>query len=265
MRRLLALVTVILMCVMTSCADVGEGEVKGGSLIQVKQLEFDAQYVRADYHDDTNYPVITAIRSQSELNEYFENNATDGNGKYDGEFFENKALVAVLLSEGSGSTRHKVNGVTKSEDGLAIEIECIVPEVGTCDMAAWHVFVEVDKSTLPTDTSDITVKHIGAPSISSDTSESKNPQATLTNENIILSNEDSVAAENILGGLNYDPKAMCNCLPEFKVAFEGSEVYGVHLTQGYARCDKGQAALTDEQTEQLTEIIERAVNYKIIK
>ena len=68
----------------------------------------------------------------------------------------------------------------------------------------------------------------------------------------------SVTLTDILLNLDYNPHKVCNCLPEYTVDTEFQTGYGVNLTEGYARCDKGQADLTQEQVTQLREIIEWA-------
>lgn len=128
-----------------------------------KTLDFEAQYIRTDgYHEELRYPSVKLIRSVEELNAYYEANKTlydlerrddpaadstivflDACDQYDDAFFEDHRLILVLLEEGSGSTRHKVTAVRQNQDGeLTVDIETIVPEVGTCDMALWHIFVE---------------------------------------------------------------------------------------------------------------------------
>lgn len=67
---------------------------------------------------------------------------------------------------------------------------------------------------------------------------------------------DSVNLTDILINLKYDPMRVCRCAPEFTVKTEFGEPYGVNLTQGYARCDEGQADLTEEQIEQIKEILD---------
>ena len=67
---------------------------------------------------------------------------------------------------------------------------------------------------------------------------------------------DSVNLTDILINLKYDPMRVCRCLPEFTVKTEFGEPYGVNLSQGYARCEEGQADLTEEQIEQIREILD---------
>lgn len=67
---------------------------------------------------------------------------------------------------------------------------------------------------------------------------------------------DSVNLTDILINLEYDPMRICNCLPEFTVKTEFGEPYGVNLSQGYARCEEGQADLTKIQIEQIREILD---------
>lgn len=68
---------------------------------------------------------------------------------------------------------------------------------------------------------------------------------------------DSVALTDILINLDYDPDQICRCLPEFTVNTEFKTGFGVNLTQAYARCEDGQAALTTEQVETILEIVNR--------
>lgn len=67
---------------------------------------------------------------------------------------------------------------------------------------------------------------------------------------------DSVNLTDILINLKYDPMRVCRCLPEFTVKTEFGEPYGVNLSQGYARCEEGQADLTEEQIERIREILD---------
>lgn len=67
---------------------------------------------------------------------------------------------------------------------------------------------------------------------------------------------DSVTLTDILINLAYDPEQICRCLPEFTVNTEFGAGYGVNLSGAYARCEKGQAALTAEQVDKIREIIQ---------
>lgn len=69
---------------------------------------------------------------------------------------------------------------------------------------------------------------------------------------------NSVTLTDILINLNYDPMRICRCRPEYTVDTEFGKGYGINLTAGYARCDKGQAELTQEQIDTIAEIIEWA-------
>ena len=66
---------------------------------------------------------------------------------------------------------------------------------------------------------------------------------------------DSVWLTHLLRTLDYKPENLCKCLPEYKVDTEFAKGYGLSLS--YARCDKGQASLTKEQSERLEQIIEK--------
>ena len=131
-------------------------------------VNFDAQYIRTNAcHEGTEYPSAKIIRSVEELNAYYnankgkfdlEHGFLDACDKYDEVYFENQLLVMVLLEEGSGSNRHEVASVKASSDGtLYVDISSIVPEVGTCDMAQWHILVELDAGVDIASESDVVV------------------------------------------------------------------------------------------------------------
>ena len=136
----------------------------------VKNISFETQYIRTDgYHEDAQYPKIIFIRSVDELNNYYKENRSkyslerrenvsldssigflDACDKYDDSYFKEKILIMVLLEEGSGSIRHTVKKIelknTEDSNGvinkLLIEIDPIIPECGTADMAEWHIMIE---------------------------------------------------------------------------------------------------------------------------
>ena len=121
---------------------------------RTRSVGYAAQYLRTDgYHEDVRYPRVTVIRSAEELNAYYEANKGLYNlgefqtvcKKYGGSYFEDHILVVVLVEAGSGSVRYQVSnvelaGVNGSE--LAIGIDVLSPEMGTCDMAEWHILIE---------------------------------------------------------------------------------------------------------------------------
>ena len=111
--------------------------------------DFDVQYIRAGIKSENyTYPAARIFRTEEELKTYLKTethmseNLLNACEKYDDEYFENRMLVAVLLEEGSGSIRHEVERIGVDSGDLWIEIKSIVPEVGTCDMAWWHVLIE---------------------------------------------------------------------------------------------------------------------------
>ena len=130
-------------------------------------VNFGVQYVRTNgYHEDVEYPVVKIIRSVEELKKYYEDNKgkydlerketvysdttigfLDACDRYDEAYFEKQILVMVLLEEGSGSIRHNVDNVKLGSDGkLYISIRTISPEVGTADMAEWHILIEPEET-----------------------------------------------------------------------------------------------------------------------
>lgn len=82
-------------------------------------------------------------------------------------------------------------------------------------------------------------------------------EVTLEGETCSFWGGDSVTLTDIVIHLDYDPEAVCKCLPEFTVDTEFGGGYGVNLTESYVRCEAGQAPLTAEQTDEIRGIVER--------
>lgn len=124
------------------------------------------RYYRTDLSgwDDAIYPKTVKICSAGELAVYYEKNKHTyqfQQGYYGGPsmtddvfgrptrfgegFFENRFLLFVIIEEGSGSIRHRVESAQPEKGALSVEITRIIPEVGTADMAQWHIVLDIDK------------------------------------------------------------------------------------------------------------------------
>ena len=68
--------------------------------------------------------------------------------------------------------------------------------------------------------------------------------------------EDYEILKDILLNLDYSPHRVCRCLPQYKLKTDFGE-FGIHLSEGYARCDQGQAKLTAAQIQTLRKIIDK--------
>lgn len=130
----------------------GEGE---------RRIPFEAQYVRTHSPGDVSH-AITVIRSVEELHAYYDeyNDAFDLERRsevsldstigfldacdaYDAAYFEDRILILMRIGTGSGSHRFRVTDLRVAEnDTLTVDVATLVPAVGTCDMAGWHIFIE---------------------------------------------------------------------------------------------------------------------------
>lgn len=148
--------------------------------VTAQEQKFTAQYIRTNgYVDGQEYPYCVIIRSVDELNSYYSQNKDiynlekhekvysdttigwlDAVEKYDEEYFKSSDLIMIVLEEGSGSIRHEVKSVIKNPDGsFAVEIAKDEPEVQTCDMAEWHIILEVECGKInPLTKVDISIK-----------------------------------------------------------------------------------------------------------
>ena len=137
--------------------------------LDMRSLGFCAQYLRTDgYHSGVRYPQVIVIHSAAELSEYYETNKDRYNlsgfpaacKKYDEAYFGDRVLVMVLVEAGSGSVRYQVTDVARTgvnRDMLSIAIDVMVPEVGTCDMAEWHILIEPAAGVFVSDAEHVSV------------------------------------------------------------------------------------------------------------
>ena len=163
--------------------DAGAGKVAG------TEVEWAAQYIRTNgYSEGVLYPSVRIIDSLQELKEYYNTwhevfdlerkekvysdttiGFLDACDHYDEAFFEKNYLIFVLLEEGSGSIRHEVRCVEQTEDKkISISIDRKVPEVGTDDMAEWHIILELSRDVLVENSIDTYLYVDGLPSYMDD-------------------------------------------------------------------------------------------------
>ena len=76
-------------------------------------------------------------------------------------------------------------------------------------------------------------------------------------ETFDLWGSDSIAITRILDNLEYDPNAVCRCIASITIDTELIPGIEVNLGEGFARCDLGQANLTEEQAETIRNILNR--------
>ena len=132
-------------------------------LVAFKSQDTTTKLIRTNYVSGTHGKTFV-IESVDELDEYIKTNMdvhglhhkekvyedttigfVDAVEEYDEEWFKEKTLVIVLLIESSGSIRHKVTKASVKDGTMEVNITKKIPEIGTCDMAGWHVLVETEK------------------------------------------------------------------------------------------------------------------------
>ncbi len=187
-------------------------------------LAFKARYIRTDgYREGADFPQVYLINNTEELQAYYDANKetfqletsrpADGEAQdflslcsgYNDDFFKNQYLLFILVEEGSGSIRHKVSDVyisnqtssssdiDTSEPKLTVCIEPIIPEVGTCDMAEWHIIIELNRSTQIQESSGVDVYYadrlVSGNNVSEDVFNSREVRKTPPELKIITPNE----------------------------------------------------------------------------
>lgn len=124
----------------------GEADLRKGTENEVRVFPY--RTVRTgsgDENENKEYPYIFEIKNRTEFDAlakrlgsaYAEELSALG---YGDAFFAENELVTVVLRETSGSIGHEVLG---ADEKGGIRIKRILPEEGTCDMAEWHIFVEL--------------------------------------------------------------------------------------------------------------------------
>jgi len=159
MKNIIAAVLCIFLLVCTGCSAGIDPDQSGKD---EKPTKFTAQYIRTNgYNEGVAYPVVTVIRSADELQAYYEANKSlydlesheqlssdttvgfpEATQKYDDAYFSNSALIVILLEEGSGSIRHEVTAVNTENASTIVQINRLIPEMQTTDMAEWHILIE---------------------------------------------------------------------------------------------------------------------------
>ena len=79
----------------------------------------------------------------------------------------------------------------------------------------------------------------------------------MAGERHTISGSDAVAVTDILINLDYDPDRVCRCMTDITVDTETLTGIRLNLTEAFARCDRGQADLTEEQVQLLQKILEK--------
>ena len=125
------------------------------------KLWFDSQsYVQGDclfgdidYSDDYDDPSFWTVNTLAEWQKLYDGCATCYDESFlprvnglNAAFFAEKSLLILRVSAGSGSYRHRVDGVAVEGEALRVTLSTLYHEVDTCDMAAWAILIPIDKA-----------------------------------------------------------------------------------------------------------------------
>ena len=176
-------------CELTAEFTLGNAKCPDDSKVTGTDVQWAAQYIRTNgYSEGVLYPSVRIIDSLQELKDYYNTwhevldlerkdkvysdttiGFLDACDQYDEAFFEKNYLIFVLLEEGSGSVRHEVRSVQQTADKkISISIDRKVPEVGTSDMAEWHIILELSRDVLVENSIDTYLYVDGLPSYMDD-------------------------------------------------------------------------------------------------
>lgn len=128
--------------------------IKSGDLSpDITTIKYDSKNIKTHlYIDNFNSPSTDIIKSTSDITAYTkkfdDNSLSKALEKYTESYFKDNVLVIVNIQESSGSNTNKVDRVCKinSSNKIDIFVKRDVAEIGTDDMAMWHLLVEIDKN-----------------------------------------------------------------------------------------------------------------------
>ena len=186
-------------CVLTAQFTIGS-EKENITQATGTAIEWCAQYIRTNgYQEGAKFPQVAIIKDKQELTDYYAANKEtfdlerkdtvyadttigflDACDQFGETFFNDHYLVFILLEEGSGSIRHEMRSVEQTADGkIAVSIDTKVPEMGTDDMAQWHIILELSRDVLTDKTEDILVYLDGNLAWNGDSAEPSKSEPTL--------------------------------------------------------------------------------------
>lgn len=133
----------------------------GITLIPGSSMPFEYKRIRTNSYDSNiESPKVIMIHSKKELDNYYES-ASKGfqmyafkkaMDAYDDNWFDSNLLILVVLEENSGSIGHEVTSVSPNNNVLEINISRTIPETGTCDMAQYHILINISLSDYNSET-----------------------------------------------------------------------------------------------------------------
>ncbi len=115
-------------------------------IMVIEELEELENYLSAN---DTQFDFT---RTDPTFKSYVENKETA--------FFDDHYLILIKLQEVSGSIWHELDTLEVENDTLMVTLNAHVPEIGTTDMAAWHLIIEVPKASYTFDDVALSVTRI---------------------------------------------------------------------------------------------------------
>lgn len=126
-----------------------------GIVATYEPIPFQATIYRTNgYFEDAEYPVVMAIATKQELAEYLKQTRYDMErfeaSMYDEAFFKENTLILIVLQENSGSITHEITDVYINDGVMTFDIHRNIPEIGTTDMAQYHVAIVISKQHMIT-------------------------------------------------------------------------------------------------------------------
>lgn len=228
------------------------------------EIAFEAQYIRSGWNGNDAHPLAELLDSEEAFLAYFGETEYEGFERYDEAFFETHTLIAVFLTEGSGSIRHEAETVRlHSGEFLEVRINRIVPEVGTCDMAEWCILIEAKEKVsgnLPLKLyldGNLSRSYLGAhehaPATGRELPKPSEEEGRMwvdwvgQSDGFFGMGTLQETCARLLRDLPYEEAKLCRCEAPYTVQTEYGYGYCINPEMGFVRYGNGQADLTEEE------------------
>lgn len=117
--------------------------------------------------EDAVYPYVTVLRSAEELEDYcltqgeiydLESGFKEACEAYDESYFAKNDLILLCVEESGGALTYQVTGMYQENGNWIISVVRNMTEEAACDVAQWHILIEVQMGKVIAPGSTVTVQ-----------------------------------------------------------------------------------------------------------
>ena len=150
MRNVLVIPMLLTLLMLVACSqqELVNDNPEVGEMRSYVHNDFDVTTIRTDMFDLTDNHRLIVIKTYADLLEKISTVDDTYNetlytylSTFDEDYFDSQMLAVLVFVEGSGSHRLEVTDIDVDASLAMINITRNIPEIGTTDMAAWHIII----------------------------------------------------------------------------------------------------------------------------